>query len=280
MTFRPWRERIRLPDDADDLLASCFVDALTERLGNVKLTVSAPRTIELALPDGAAARISLDNLAARLRNARGDERVAAVDEYVAAVAESAAQLLGSSDEAEPSAANVVPLVRDAQFIAQLPRGSSGSEIFAEQLVADFVVVYAFDLPRTLRYASREDLERVGLDPGPTLRSQALANLSARLGNIEDRGDDRVGMLTVGGTFESSLLLIDELWQQLEPTLAGSLVVSVPSRDVVLYTGTGVPGGLEAMIGLRDRVLNGGDHLLTSTLLRREGSTWAAHEPMH
>jgi uncharacterized protein YtpQ (UPF0354 family) len=279
MTQRTWQERVRLPELDDEALAGCLVAALEERLGGVGYRITGPRDVELSLPDGTQGQLGLDNLAARVAMSEGDDRVRAVEEFADAVAESVARSLGTSDAPEPGVESLVPLVRDAGFVASAPAGPEGG-LVAEPLVADLYVVYAFDMPRTLRYVMREDLARLGLVPGPALRERALDNLRDRLEEIEEHGDDAYGMLVAGGVFEASLLLVDDLWDELEPTVEGELVVTVPARDVLLYTGSAVPGGLRSLLAARDRVLQGGDHLVSGTLLTRVDGRWVTYDATH
>jgi hypothetical protein len=52
------------------------------------------------------------------------------------------------------------------------------------------------------------------------------------------------MLTAGGNYEASLLLLDSIWSGLEKEVIGEVVVSVPTRDLLVVTGSGDSAGLE------------------------------------
>jgi uncharacterized protein YtpQ (UPF0354 family) len=279
MAPRTWQERVRRPLLDDEALADCLVAALEERLGGVGYRITGPRDVELALPDGTTGQLGLDNLLARVAQCRGEDRVRAVREFADAVAEAVADSLGLRDTPEPGLERVVPLVRDAGFVASAPAGPGGG-LVAEPLVADLYVVYAFDQPRALRYSTHQDLARLGLVAGPALRERALDNLRERLEDVGEEGDDACGRLVAGGVFEASLLLVDDLWDALEPIVEGTLVVSVPARDVLLYTGSAVPGGLRSLRAARDHVLAVGDHLVSETLLARVDGRWERFDATH
>jgi uncharacterized protein YtpQ (UPF0354 family) len=56
------------------------------------------------------------------------------------------------------------------------------------------------------------------------------------------GNDGVFMITVDGNYEASLLLVDSLWGSKKLNIEGDPVVAVPSRDVLVFTGSkNIPG---------------------------------------
>jgi hypothetical protein len=48
------------------------------------------------------------------------------------------------------------------------------------------------------------------------------------------------MFVVDQNLESSLLLVDLVWDQVERQLPGETVAAVPARDVIVVTGIAVP----------------------------------------
>ena len=147
---------------------------------------------------------------------------------------------------------------------------------AEELVGELNVMYAFDLPGHFEYLSEHHCKDLGLDPDG-LRQLAVRNLTMRRGKPEIlRPSDVVCMLRLDGDLEASLLLVDHLWPQIAPGIAGEIVVAVPSRDVLAVSGTGITGGIQ-------RLLNAVDHawqrpmnpklVLTRSLLVRRADTW-------
>ena len=40
----------------------------------------------------------------------------------------------------------------------------------------------------------------------------------------------------GGTFEASLLLLDDLWQEHDDAVDSRLLVAIPSGEILLFTG--------------------------------------------
>lgn len=94
------------------------------------------------------------------------------------------------------------------------------------------------------------------------------------------------MFVLEGNLESSLLLVDHLWEQIGPQLAGELIAAVPSRDTLAVTGSQVPGGIAALTRCADAVWQQSTtHSLTRSLLIRHGPSWqllplpGSHRPL-
>lgn len=129
--------------------------------------------------------------------------------------------------------------RDASMIVPVMKGyvppsdgvielSPESSLISDALVGDLKVFYAFDLPGHFEYVSEHDRERLQLDLGG-LREMAIRNLTKRRSKPEIlRPSGAVVMLRIDGDLEASLLLVDHLWPQLARSIAGEIVVGVPS----------------------------------------------------
>ena len=109
------------------------------------------------------------------------------------------------------------------------------------LAADMVVMYAIDRPSHLEYISNEVASATGLTV-EELHRRSVKNLPSRLGNVQlhDCGEGVYG-LSAGGTFEASLLLVDDLWSQLADRLPGDILAAIPSRDLLFVLGLTCPG---------------------------------------
>src|SRR5262249_51649306 len=154
-----------------------------------------------------------------------DEREGTLRRYLAASIETARATDGELPA--PSRSDVVPTIKSSEWLAGLPT----KELATTPLVADLVVAYAFDRAQSMRYASRRELEALGLSTSE-LPAVALVNLRARLPRqLGTRGDGKSFLFVAGGNYEASLLLLDEVWTQLAPNMPGDLIACVLARDV-------------------------------------------------
>src|SRR5256885_92520 len=86
--------------------------------------------------------------------------------------------------------------------------------------------------------------------------------------IERHGEGPWYLLTAGGDYVASILLLDEVWQQLEEEIDGDIVAVVPARDVLLFTSS---KSSEGLVRIRDKardIAQGGHHTVSETLIRR------------
>jgi uncharacterized protein YtpQ (UPF0354 family) len=100
-----------------------------------------------------------------------------------------------------------------------------------------------------------------------LRALAVENLKRVLPKIELRGDDEVMLMSAGGNYEASLLLIDDIWSSGQVKVNGDIVVAIPTRDVLLVTGSRNRAGLKRVRELAAKFVAQGPYELTDTLFR-------------
>ncbi len=140
----------------------------------------------------------------------------------------------------------------------------------DEFLDPLAVAYSFGPPFGERLVTYADLNELGLSHRK-LRRLALNTLEEMATGVAIHGQPPVLMLSFEG-IESSLLLVDELWEKLAESVPGELIVGVPARDVVFVTGLDSPQGVEKVQrGCERMFFAGGDHLLLPDLLvRREG----------
>ena len=161
-----------------------------------------------------------------------------------------------------------------QGLAQTIELSRSEEFIVEDLVGDLMIAYVFDLPTSFRHVNRKDCLDLGLRHDE-LRALSVRNLVHRRPRPVVQKGPGVAMLVLDENLESSLLLVDHLWDQFEPQLPGEMVATVPARHLIVVTGTGIPGGIEALERATDMAWNGAEprRRLTRSPLVRRGKSW-------
>lgn len=152
-----------------------------------------------------------DNLDRKLRAAAdGAERQVILDGHVAVMLESLADdaATGKGPVQPFELTQVFPVLRSADFIPQ----ESFAETPAEQLPGDLQLSWVIDQRSIIQTLNTDAMEWAGLNR-ETLRERALANLRAKAVDMEHERDDPLHWLWLDGLYESSLLLLPELWQQ-------------------------------------------------------------------
>ncbi len=151
-----------------------------------------------------------------------------------------------------------------------------SRLFSNTLV----ITYMIDEPGALVFVRQRDIDKDGRE---ALHARALENLRAHANRrklrFEPAGPTFVAKLD--GQHDASLLLLDELWDP--PTrvadLDGDIVATVPSRGMLVFSGSGVRGGvprLRAAAANRPKE-RGGERELSRELFVRRGGAWETFE---
>jgi hypothetical protein len=100
-------------------------------------------------------------------------------------------------------------------------------------VGNLSLRYAIDGEQTMRDVSPSMLKDLGLERDKLL-PLAVKNLHRRYPDAEVRRADGLGMVTGGGDLESSWMLDFDFWKQESKRFKGTLVASVPSREVMVW----------------------------------------------
>ena len=140
------------------------------------------------------------------------------------------------------------------------------------LAGDLVVMYAFDVGTHYEIVANRDLRRLGVSKDE-LHDRAVGNLRALRLDVRAHQGARTMMLTAGGNYEATLLLLPEIWDSVAGMVDGELVVSVPARDVLYLTGDASPENLSELRGWTSKMLEQADKPLSRVFLRRNGTQW-------
>lgn len=153
---------------------------------------------------------------------------------------------------------IVPVIKDRHWIeegiqAMTMRGQQDVPVpVHEGYNEELVICYAEDSEKGIRYLQDKDVEAAGIAPGE-LRELAISNLKRLLADVKAQGGEGLYMMTAGGTYESSLILFDELWTDGRLDVKGEIVIAVPSRDLLLVTGTGNEEGMARLREVAEEV---------------------------
>ena len=150
----------------------------------------------------------------------------------------AALLQSDNAHAKLDRSRIVPVIKDRKWLLDLRQTlkAQGKEQghLSESFNDELIIVYAEDDPTRMRFLSAN--EDVGVSP-QELRALAIENLRRILPKIEMRVGDHVLLVSAGGDYEPSLLLLDEIWSGGQIKVNGDIVVAIPARDVLLITGS-------------------------------------------
>ena len=241
-----------------------YADVFRKSLPGLKVEVVKDMELKVTTADGLESTSFLDNAYGTYKqDPKSKQEI--IKRFVAAGLETIASM-GKSEELDRKL--IVPIIKDRLWLeetrkAMMNRGAKQvPETVYEDLNSDLIILYAEDSPKNIRYFSPKDLEKARIDR-KELRSLACDNLKRLLPKIERRGANGLFMLTAGGDYEASLLLFDSIWSDMRKEVRGDVVVAIPSRDLLIVTGSEDSQGIEKMKQIVQKASAEGSYRLTT-----------------
>lgn len=166
-------------------------------------------------------------------------------------------------------ASIVPVLKPVRWVVGV-RTAQGTRESPQPLTEPFndelAIVYAEDRPQLVRYLTTRD----DVGDRAKLRALALDNLRRVIPKIEMEGNSSGSFIIhAGGSYEASLLLVDDLWSSGQIKVDGDIVVAVPSREALLVTGSHNQASIRLLRSAAVK-LAAGPYALTSALFVYRG----------
>ncbi len=265
-----WTNRIQKPRLSERQFTRLYAEAVVIRLPGARVKIAGARELTVTLPGNRSLTAYLDNVWNECHQTPAD-RAEICDRYL----NSLVSARNNMDEpADPPATNsIVPVIKDDLFMADMRKRVQGTNaLVAERLVADLWIAYAVDADNQIRFLTEGDRQKLGI-PLAELRPLAVGNLRHVIKEVSSRGEGPLHMITAGGTYEASLLLSDKLWGGMTNVVQGDFVAAVPSRDVLMFTGSGSADAIRKMRATAEEIHKDGSYLISKTLLVRRQGRW-------
>jgi uncharacterized protein YtpQ (UPF0354 family) len=242
-----------------------FAAALRRAAPRLSVVVMKDLELKVTTADKHESTSFLDN-GYDLYKQNPEQKADIIKRYIAAGLET---LTGSLNEVDRN--RIVPVIKDRPWLDQTSRQAVGNrdaseipEPVFEDFSPDLIVVYAEDTPNNIRYLSLKDLEEARVNRAD-LRALACENLTRLLPEIEQFGTNGLYMIGAGGDYETSLLLLDWVWNTGQFDVRGDIVVAIPARGRLLMTGSRDAQGIKNIKKMVKLAMNEGAYRLTSKL---------------
>ena len=171
-----------------------------------------------------------------------------------------------------SADYIVPIIKDTAFVEYINNilEKNGGVKF-EKLNNVLYICYALDGVTSISYLSNEKYAEFDIGDD-SLRQFAADNLLRILPDITGYKGDGCYLITGGGDYDASLLLIDDIWDNPKISVKGDFVAAVPARSWLAVTGSEDSLGLKR---IREFVKEYEDfpYPITDRLFIRKNHTW-------
>ena len=188
-------------------------------------------------------------------------------------------------QSRPDPSTVLPVVRLREVLDEeerrLARLGRGSRYIRRRFTDVHDVLYVFDTPRHMISTAERHLRAMAVAESD-VHALALSNLRREIcPDVEWRWspDRRVAMVTCGGNYETSLLLLPEVWDDARFASWRGMVAVAPSRDVLAVADESSDAALlNLMLIARDITTDCAHALDASLLIRVDGSWHVVDEP--
>ncbi|MEI6147718.1 MAG: DUF1444 family protein [bacterium] len=254
----------------NDILSPCdfraeFASTFKQTNTNLSVRIAGEMELQVKTADGGEFTVFLDNAYSEYKQDPTNKQQI-IERYIGSTMES--PLTGKGDAVEKTW--IVPIIKDRAWVTEtrrdfLARGMTNTfEYVAEDYNDQLVILYAQDSPKNIRYLKPEDVTELKI-PREALRPLACDNLRRLLPKIELMGTNGLYMMTAGGAYESSLLLLDSIWTNHQFTVKGDYVVAIPTRDLLLIGGSDDPVAISKIKILSKKAAAEGSYRLTDEL---------------
>lgn len=175
-----------------------------------------------------------------------------------------------------STESIIPIVKDKFWLSETKKyiaqnfpsenksGSADSDFIYEEYNDDLVILYAVDSPSNLSFITKKALKESNI-PKNKLHDIAINNLNKKLPNIELHNGPLVSIITAGGNFEASILLLDDIWTGQNLPYQGNVVVAIPARDVLLVADAKNPDAISKLREMVKKSIENSSYSLTDQL---------------
>lgn len=202
----------------------------------------------------------LDNAYAEYMN-----RTSALDEildrYVTAAITSKEVAAQQIDDI-PTNEQILPLVKDRKFIEQL-NNIEGAQVLYDPINTELFVIYAVNGQDAFRYLTEPELQQMNLSR-EELKIVSVENLINQI-EVGLQEEENYYLLVADGNFEASFLLIPEVWTKENFPVQGNIVVAVPSRSVLMVTGSQETESIKLLKEKSKEILANSNHIISDKL---------------
>lgn len=184
------------------------------------------------------------------------------------------QLSVSGDAAQKLPEDLSDVRQDTTYEAP------GVELVIKHICEDLNCLYAIDSGNGYEIIQQRHLNHWQIDQGQ-LEQVALDNLTTlAMTNLSVKGDSNGLMFVLNGSLEAAIVLMDQIWKQLEEQIGEAIVIAVPSRDVLLATGASNETMLEGFAKTAVDIYRNGDYPVSRNFFIRDGGTWKLFRPIN
>lgn len=247
-----------------------YVKAVITKAEVASAQIKGRLEVEMTYSGGGTSTTYLDNAYMNYLS-DPEELDVIIEAYISALTKSSSDAKANMDKA-----NIFPVIKDSGYInhiTELMSEDGELPFFYEKLNNVLYILYAIDTPSSIKFMPKEDIANLDVKE-EELRNLSMSNLMNAIESLQIKGDpSTISMVVADGTYEASFLIYDALWTKETFPVKGDIVVYVPSRDVVIVTGSEDADSLATVKGIVHNPENKWSHAVTNIGFIRKENKW-------
>lgn len=247
-----------------------YVKAVITKAEVASAQIKGRLNVEMTYSGGGTSTTYLDNAYMNYLS-DPEELDVIIEAYISALTKSSSDAKANMDKA-----NIFPVIKDSGYInhiTELMSEDGELPFFYEKLNNVLYILYAIDTPSSIKFMPKEDIANLDVKE-EELRNLSMSNLMNAIESLQIKGDpSTISMVVADGTYEASFLIYDALWTKETFPVKGDIVVYVPSRDVVIVTGSEDADSLATVKGIVHNPENKWPHAVTNIGFIRKENKW-------
>lgn len=175
--------------------------------------------------------------------------------------------------------NIIAVIKPVEYLDEVKamnKDGKSAAMITEQYNDQLIIAYAQDNKNNIAYLTEDDFKTLSISRD-SLKSIALSNFSKILPNIQRQGGNGLYMLTAGGDYEASLILLSSIWTAENMPVDGDIIISIPNRDMLMITGSNNKAGISKMKGIAAESYKTGTYPISDRLYKWTGKKFILYE---
>lgn len=175
--------------------------------------------------------------------------------------------------------SVIPVIKPIEYLEEinsLNKDGKSFPMITEKYNDQLVIAYAEDSKNSIKYLTEGDFKSLSMSMD-TLKAIALRNFDKIIPNIQRQGDNGLFMITAGGDYEASLILLSSIWTKENFPVDGEFIVAIPNRDMLLITGSKNKNGINKIREIVADAYKTGNYQVSDHLYKWTGKKFEMYE---
>ena len=251
---------------SEDNFAQLYLEALKKANPEMTFALNVDNYIITGKKGNLEAKYYVDDVYKLYRNNPNS-----IEEIISIHAASAEDFLISQ---KPAIENVVPLLKQIESLKG-PNRQFDSLVF-ESYNDQLLIIYSLTSETTIKPLAKDAFRSLGITLD-SLRKASLKNLDRIVPLLNRKEEDGAYIISAGGDFEASLVLLSSFWTKENLPVDGDFVVAIPTNNLLFVTGSNNWAQIKRLRLRASEEFRRGPYSVSQQLFKWTGSKFEVYE---